>query len=141
MRIDSLKTLLKLRQMNVDTAKQGVAQALVAETIAASASSRADLRIMEEAESAASASAGDEAVEIYARWLPIGREQARRARRELERTSQEVAIARSALVLAKNDEQAVKSALAQEERVVATLRGRRSQEELDEAGVRCGQTG
>ena len=139
MRVDTLKSLLKLRQMNVDAAKQSVAQALAAETIAASASSRADLRIMEEAENATSATAGDDAVEMYARWLPVGREQARQARRELERTSQEVAIARSALVLAKNGEQAAESVLAQQERLTTALRMRRVQDELDEAGARCGR--
>jgi hypothetical protein len=95
------------------------------------------MRIVEEAEVASSIAAGDRAVEAYARWLPLGREQARRARLDQERASQEVSVARSALILARQDERVAEQALEEALAAQTFLRMTRVQDELDEAGARC----
>ena len=137
MHIESLRTLVKLRRMNVDAARQVLVQAINTESVAASASSCADMRIVEEGEIASSIAADDHAVESYARWLPVGREQARRARLDLERASQDVAVARSALILARTDERAAEEAFEDARAVQASAASKHAQDELDEAGARC----
>ena len=124
MRINSLRALMKIRKANTEMARIALSEAIDAETAANARVAAADRRIMDEAEAAASLGADDGAVEIYARWLPQGRRSLSQARAVLERASQDVAVARTALVMARAAEHAVGVEVERAELEIARLQAK-----------------
>ena len=136
MRVESLRSLLTVRQAATSGAKTALAQTIAVETAANAAVVEADRRITAEADIALSLGADDGAVEAYARWLPQGRRNTREARAVLARASQDVALARTALMIARAAEYAVEVEVARAEAEIARLAAKKAQEELDEVGAR-----
>ena len=83
-----------------------------------------------------SLSAGDGAVEAYARWLPSGRRAAADARAGLDRATHDVGLARTAVGLARAAEKALQDELTNAEKAVRDARASREQVELDDVGAR-----
>ena len=136
MRVEPLRALLKMRRATTQAAKIALAHSIAAETKAHAQVAGADSRIIEESDAALSLGADDGAVEAYARWLPEGRRQATQARAVLGRASQEVSLARTALIMAKAAEHAITVELDRAERQIASLEAKRVQSDLDEIGAR-----
>ena len=70
MRVEPLRSLLKMRRATTEAAKRALADSIAAETKANAAVARAEGRIIEESDVALSLGADDGAVEAFARWLP-----------------------------------------------------------------------
>ncbi len=136
MRVDSLRSLLKIRKTSTEAAKIALSEAISAETKAGAKAAEADRRILDEAEAALSLCADDGAVEVYARWLPRGRREASQARVALGLATQEVTLARTALSMARAAEHAIAVELEKAESDIALMRARKAQAELDEIGAR-----
>ncbi len=136
MRLEAFRALLKMRRANTQASKIALAQAIAAETDASAAVAAADARMEREARAALSLGADDGAVELYARWLPVGRQDAMRARATLTRASQEVDLARTGLSLAKAAERAVEQEFDQVLALIAGARAKALQTELDEMSGR-----
>ena len=133
---DPLDTVLRIRRVTVDDAKRGLAALLQAEDAAQGAAAEAEARVVREGQAATDLGAGDEAVEAYAAWLPVGRAQAEAARASHDRLRCEVALARAALTVARGAAEAA-------QRLLETRAGerrreleRRSQVEMDEVASR-----
>ncbi len=136
MRIDPLRSLLRVRQATTKASKMALSQAIAAEAECRLSLSEAERRILHEADAAMSLGADDGAVEAYARWLPTGRREAKRLSASLQRVSQEVEVARTALTLAKAAEHAIAIQLDQALAEVARSRLKKAQAELDEVASR-----
>ena len=136
MRLEAFRALLKMRRANTQASKIALAHAIAAETDASTAVAAADARMEREAQAALSLGADDGAVELYARWLPVGRQEAMRTRATLTRASQEVDLARTGLSLAKAAEHAVEQELDKVLALIASARVKALQTELDEVAGR-----
>lgn len=133
---DPLDTVLRIRRVTVDDAKRELAALLQAEDAAQADADAAEARIAQEGVAAADLAVGDDAVEAYATWLPVGRAQAAAARAAHDRVRCEVAMARAALTVARGAAEAAQQLL--DTRAGERMREveRRSQAEMDEIAGR-----
>lgn len=133
---DTLRTLVRMRQATVGEAKRLLATSLEAETLARNAAAEAERRIGREADAACRIEAGDAAVEAFAAWLPVGRQQVEQARRAEASSQSATERARAALVLARTAAEAAEKLLAKREAELAAEAQRKAQLVLDELARR-----
>ena len=133
---DPLATVLRLRRLTVDDAKRSLAAVLRAEEAAQVKAEAAEGSIDAEATVASDLSRGDEAVEAFAAWLPVGRLQAAAARAEHEQLRLEVALARAGLTVARAAAEAADALVARRAAERAAEMARREQASQDEIAGR-----
>jgi flagellar biosynthesis chaperone FliJ len=134
---DSLKTVMQLRQIDVDGAR---AELMRLESLAHDARMKeraAVLAIQTEMNAAARLHADDATVEAFGAWLPTGRAAVTRARAQLGRFEQDAAQARATLNLARAGAEAVEKLMAEREKLASEHEMRRQQALLDEAAARA----
>ncbi len=133
---DALDVVLRLRRITVDDAKRELAALLQAEERAQAKANEAEARIAEEGFAAASLAGGDEVVEAYATWLPVGRAYAVAARAACDKICCDVAVARAALAASRAAAEAAQHLLDERAAARASEAGRRSQTVMDEIAAR-----
>ena len=133
---DPLATVLRLRRVTVDDAKRSLAAVLRAEEAARMRAEAAESSIDDEAALASDLAGGDEAVEAFAAWLPVGRSKAAAARAEHEQLRSEVAMARAGLTAARAAAEAADALVERRAMQHAVATSRREQASLDEAAGR-----
>ncbi|MBE7210020.1 MAG: hypothetical protein INR65_03285 [Gluconacetobacter diazotrophicus] len=135
-RRDPLATLLRLRQTTLDETRKAVAEAHRAEQDAGALLEQAERALGVEARAALSLVHGDEQVESYARWLPIGRRAVERAHGQHRTATVELDRARAMLALARAGFRAVEKQVEARDAAEAEREGRQDQRAADEvAGV------
>lgn len=134
---DTLETLLRIRRGSLDDAQRALAEALQHQQVMQARSEAEAARYARETVAALDLAAGDEAVDAFARWLPLGRkaiEQARLAEQEasgeMERTRVVLGLARAAhrsveLLIEKRAEQARQAQDRKEQQAMDEVAGRR----------------
>ncbi len=132
MRLDTFRTLLRLRSAGTEEARRVLAQSLAVQSQAEADASAADKRLQIEAEAALDLGASDGAVEAYASWLPLGRQAAKLARARCDLANDQVTVARTALSLARVGERAARTILDKMEADFELTRARKAQAELDD---------
>ena len=133
---DPLDTVLRLRRVTVDDARRELTALLQAEDRARSSADLAEALIAQEGEAAASLAAGDDAVEAYAAWLPVGRAHALATRAAQEQARCDVSVARAALAAARAAAECAQELLARRAAERARDADRRSQAVMDEVATR-----
>ncbi len=133
---DALDVVLRIRRVTEDDAKRGLAALLQAEEAARAKADDAEARIAQEGAAAASLAGGDEVVEAYANWLPVGRAFAAAARANCEKIRCDVSVARAALAAARAAAEAAAELLADRAAERAQAAERRSQAAMDEVAAR-----
>ena len=133
---DPLDTVLRMRRVTVDDAKRELASLLRAEEVAHSKANALEALIGREGEVAADLAAGDDVVEAYAAWLPVGRANAAAARAASEQVRCEIAKARAALSAARAAAESAQKLLAKREAERSLEANRRSQAVIDEVALR-----
>ncbi len=139
---DPLATVLRLRRVTVDDAKRCLAAVLRAEEAAQRKAEAAESSIDDEAAAASDLAGGDEAVEAFAAWLPVGRSKAAAARAEHDQLRSEVAMARAGLTAARAAAEAADALVehrAMRRSIEAARREQASQDEI--AGRRAYEDG
>jgi flagellar FliJ protein len=134
---DPLATVLRIRRITVDDARRQLGVALRAEEEANMAVLAAEAAIGAEGEAASDLTAGDGAVEAYARWLPVGRAQVTAAQAAADRASSEVALARAALTVARAAAESADSLLTRRRDAAQVEVLRREQIQTDEVAGRA----
>ena len=133
---DPLKTVHRLRQMEVDGARAEL-QRLGALVHQARMTERAaTIAIQTEMNAAARLCADDATVEAFGAWLPTGRAAVIRAQAQLGRVEQDTAQARAILNLARAGAEAVEKLMAEREVLAIEAAGRKQQAALDDAASR-----
>jgi hypothetical protein len=130
---DPLSSLLRVRRLALDEARQSLADCLAAEARAMHALAEAEAEIARERRTAASLDADDAAVEVFAGWLRVARGRSAQAEAAHERVTAETTRARAIVAVARGSFEAAQAAIerkAEEERL---SRQRREQLSLDEA--------
>ena len=139
---DPLATVLRLRRVTVDDAKRALAAVLRAEEAAQVKAEAAERCIDAEAAVASDLASGDDAVDAFAAWLPVGRSQAAAARVEHEQLRSEVAMARAGLTAARAAAEAADALVKHRARQREADAARREQATQDEiAGRRAFEDG
>ena len=129
---DTLKSVLRIRRMTLDSARRELTAILHMEETARLHADEAAALIEKEGESAAEISFDDQAVEAFAAWLPIGRANAVAAREKHEQLRSEVAKARAAVTLARAAAETAQNLLDQRNAERVTEMDRRAQVVLDD---------
>ena len=133
---DPLRTMLRVRQSTLDEAQKAVAEAYRMERDASDRAQAASAALDREMRAATSLAGGDDAVETFARWLPIGRRALRQAHDAQREATATLDHARAVLTLARSGVRTVES-LIEQRRVEKQLEdNRKEQRILDEAGSR-----
>ena len=133
---DTLRTLLKVRRLDVDAARRGLAECLAIEDEARGASMAAEQAIAQEALAATALAADDAAVEAFAAWLPVGRRQLDRTRHAETLAANATERARAVTSLARAAAEAAQALLERREAEAEREAQRKAQLELDEMGRR-----
>ena len=133
---DSLKTVLQLRQMDVDAARTELMRLESLAHDARMTERAATLAIQTEMNAAARLHADDATVEAFGAWLPTGRAAVTRAQAQLGRFEQDAAQARAALNLTRAAAEAVEKLIAERVVLASEHEMRRQQAVLDEAAAR-----
>ncbi len=133
---DPLDTVLRMRRITVDDAKRELASLLRAEELAQSNAGALEALIGQEAVAAADLAAGDEIVEAYAAWLPVGRAKLAAAQATSEQIRCEIAMARAALSVARAAAESAQQLLSKRATERALDANRRSQAAIDEDALR-----
>lgn len=136
MKRDPLQTMLRVRQSALDEAQKAVADAYRLEQDALLRAEVAARALEQEMTAATNLTVGDDAVETFARWLPIGRNTLRHAHDERQQATTALDRARAILALARSGVRAVETLTEQREQERRVEEGRRDQRILDEAGCR-----
>lgn len=131
---DTLRTLLKVRRLDVDAARRGLAECLAIEDEARTASIAAEQAIAQEALAASALAADDAAVEAFAAWLPVGRRQLDRTRHAETLAANATERARAVTSLARAAAEAAQALLERREAEAEREAQRKAQLELDEMG-------
>ncbi len=131
---DTLRTLVKVRRMEVDAARRGLAECLAVEDEARAAALEAERAITREAQVAGSLAADDATVEAFAVWLPVGQRQLDRMRRAESLAAAATDRARAATTLARAAAEAAQAMLERREDEAEREAQRKAQLELDEIG-------
>lgn len=133
---DPLAALLRIRQAALDDAQTVSSNAYHAEQQAIEAVRQATETLELEMREASSLTAGDEAVEAFARWLPIGRKQVADAHVRQREATAVLDQVRTILILARSAVGAVESMIENKRQEKLVLENRREQAELDELAGR-----
>ncbi|WP_419727858.1 flagellar export protein FliJ [Lichenicola sp.] len=136
MKRDPLKTLLRIRQATLDDAQKAVSDAYHAEHEASRLAEEAGEALAHEMRSAMNLGVDDDAVEAFARWLPLGRRAIKQAHEALRDATSRLDQARAILTLARSGVRTVESLDAQRKDERRQEEDRRAQHELDEIGAR-----
>ncbi len=139
---DPLDTVLRIRRLAMDDAARTLTACLYREEDARHAAEAAESAIGAEGEVAADLSAGDGAVEAFARWLPVGRARAAAARVRHDAATTDTTLARAAVTIARAATEAASALCECRAAERDLLSERRAQSVLDEIGSRtpAGQT-
>ena len=136
MKRDPLRTMLRIRQATLDEAQKAVSEAYVREQEAEGRADAAADALDREMKAATSLVGGDEAVETFARWLPIGRRALAQAREAQKAATADLDRARAVLGLARAAISAVESLIEQRTIQQRLEDSRKEQLLLDEVGSR-----
>ena len=136
MKRDPLRTMLRIRKATLDEAQKAVADAYATERDACARADAAAAALEHEMKAATSLVGGDEAVETFARWLPIGRRTLAQARDAQRTATAGLDRARVLLGLARAAVTAVESLIEQRQAEERLEEARKEQLLLDEAGRR-----
>ncbi len=134
---NTLVTLLRIRQSSLDDAKRAVAAALRQQQMMQARSEAESRRFAEESAAALDLASGDEAVDAFARWLPIGRGAVESAREAEQEAVGELDRARIVLGLARAAHRSVELLIEKRTHETELLQGRKSQQVMDEIGSRA----
>ena len=129
---DPIDAILRIRRLTVDDARRGLAALLQAEGAANSRLKAAEALVIEEAEIAADLAGGDDRVEAFAAWLPVGRARTAAARADVEQLQLEVARGRAALVSARAAAESAENLLTRRAAQLSEGLARREQASMDE---------
>lgn len=134
MKRDALATILRVRQSTLDEAQKVIADAYDAEQAASLHAQAAAEALTREMTAAMDLSGGDDAVETFARWLPLGRQSLRHAHDTQRNATTELDRARAVLSLARAGVRAVETLMEQRTLEKQKEYNRLEQLTLDEAG-------
>ena len=135
MKRDPLHALLRIRRSVLDEAQKAVADAYQQDLQAVERVEAAHAALQKEAEAAGNLAAGDDAVETFARWLPIGRRDVQLANEARLDSATALDRARALLTLARSGVRSVET-LIEQRRLDQDLNRRRDEQQiLDEAGL------
>ncbi len=134
---DTLATLLRVRRNNLDEAQRAVATALRLQQQAQARREAEETRYAEETAAALDLARGDEAVDAFARWLPVGRKAIEAARLAEQEACGEVDRNRVVLGLARAAHRAVELLIEKRTEEQRQLRDRKAQQEMDDLGGRA----
>lgn len=133
---DTLSTLLRIRRTSLDDAQHALAEALRHQQRMQTLSEAEESRYAMETVAALDLTAGDEAVDAFARWLPIGREAVATARRAEQEASGDMDRARVVLGLARAAYRSVELLIEKRTEEARQLQDRKEQQAMDELGTR-----
>lgn len=136
MRRDALKTVHRLREIEVDGARAALLRLEALAHEARMTERAATITIQTEMNAAARLGADDATVEAFGAWLPTGRAAVIRAQTQLARLEQDTAQARAVLNLARSGAEAVAKLMAERAILATEAAGRLLQADLDEAASR-----
>lgn len=134
---DPLASLLRFRQTAVDEAQKALADAHRVEQEAIAAVRAETDTLEQEMHVASSLSAGDDAVEAFAKWLPVGRKRISDAHLKQREATMTLDRVRAVLTLARASARAVETLMETRAAEQARGRTRKEQIELDEFALRC----
>ncbi len=133
---DSLATLLRIRRNHLDEAQRAVADALRVQQQAQARREAEETRYAAETVAALDLAHGDEAVDAFARWLPVGRRAIETAGLAEQEACGEVDRARVVLGLARAAHRAVELLVEKRREEEGQRRDRKAQQEMDDIGGR-----
>ena len=128
--------MLRIRQSTLDEARKAVADAYQMERSASDRAEAASAALEQEMLAATNLAGGDEAVETFARWLPIGRKALKQAHDAQRDATAILDQARAVLALARSSVRTVESLIEQRQAEQQLEDNRRDQRILDEYGNR-----
>ncbi len=131
---DPLRTMLRVRQSALDEAQKAVADAYRLEQETSLGAEAAANALAQEMQVATSLAGGDDAVEVFARWLPVGRRNLKRAHDAQRDATAALDCARAMLALARAGVRSVECLIEERQTERMLEEGRREQRILDEAG-------
>ncbi len=134
---DTLATLLRVRRNNLDEAQRAVADALRLQQQAQARRESEQTRYAEETVAALDLACGDEAVDAFARWLPVGRKAIEAACLAEQEACGEVDRSRVVLGLARAAHRAVELLMEKRNEEERLLHERKAQQEMDDLGGRA----
>ena len=133
---DTLATLLRIRRGSLDDAQRALAEALRHQQVMQAASEAEASRYAAETVAALDLAAGDEAVDAFARWLPIGRRAVEQARLAEQEAAGEMDRTRIVLGLARAAYRSVELLIEKRAELARQSRERKEQQETDEVAGR-----
>ncbi len=132
MRRDPLQAMLRIRQSALDQAQAALAAAYAAEREATQRVREATEALELETRAAGSLAAGDEAVENFARWLPLGRRRISDAQQAQHEATVSLDRLRAVLALARAGVRTVEALIEERRREQQRLAMRKEQHAIDE---------
>lgn len=133
---NALDVLLRIRRASLDDAQRALADALRHQQRMQLQSEAEEARYAKETVAALDLAAGDEAVDAFARWLPIGRKAIEMARAAEQEASGRVDNTRVVLGLARAASRAVETLVGNRNEDANLIRERKAQREMDETASR-----
>lgn len=133
---DTLNTLLRIRRTSLDDAQRALAEALGHQQRMQTIREAEESRYAMETVAALDLTAGDEAVDAFARWLPVGRKSVAAAREAEQEALGDMDRARVVLGLARVAYRSVELLIEKCAEAARQLRDRREQQAMDELGSR-----
>lgn len=134
MKRDLFTTMLRVRQTTLDEAQKVVGEAYQSEQNAVQHAEAAAVALEHEMKEATSLAGGDDTVETFARWLPVGRHLLKQARDAQKQATSELDRARAILALARSGVRTVELMIEQRTEEHRQEDNRREQRILDEVG-------
>jgi hypothetical protein len=132
--IAALRTLLRIRRLDLDAAQQALASCVAAEHEAVGQERAAEAAIQREFDAAAAIDAPDAAVEAFAAWLPRGRAAVARAAEAHRHAAAATTQARASLALARAAVESTEQLLEARAQAARVEAEQKLQATLDEAG-------
>lgn len=133
---DPLGTLLRIRQTTLDDARKAVAEAYGDERRASSRAEQAGDALASELRLAMNLEGGDDVVETFARWLPLGRQAIRLAHEAQRDATNRLDHTRAVMNLARSGVRTVETLIEQRDQLARQHADHREQRQLDEVGLR-----
>ena len=132
----ALEMLLRIRRSSLDDAQRVVAEALRTQQHLQTQSEAEEARYAMETVAALDLASGDEAVDAFARWLPVGRKAVETARQAEQEAAGKVDNARIVLGLARAACRAVEALVEARDEHIRQVEDRKTQQEMDEIAGR-----
>jgi hypothetical protein len=127
-----LFSIVKLRRMAVESAKEELALCVAAETGAATLCHSYESEIWRETEAAGTLSVTDLGMKAFAKWLPTARRKLAAARAQHEQATAETSRGRADLAVARGSLSAIEELWISAVNAELTIASQRSQEALEE---------